>query len=97
MILIKRMANNPTNMSGKILRLYWQEYNMPMIANETGVLRNTRKKYIKEFERSGLYNAEVNDRRDKNEFEIYKINFGIRLSPFSPQSFIFRHDKIIIN
>jgi transposase len=67
------MANNPINMSKirQILRLHWQGRSKLMIANQTGVSRNTLKKYIKEFERSGLSYAEVNDLSDKDLEDLF--------------------------
>jgi len=67
------MANNPINMSKirQILRLHCQGQSKLLIANHTCVARNTVKKYIKEFERSGLGYAEVNELSDKDLEDLF--------------------------
>lgn len=62
-----QMANNPISMSKirQILRLYTQGRSKLQIAMQTGVSRNTLKKYIKEFTERGLSFLDVNELSDK--------------------------------
>ena len=62
------MANNPISMSKtrQILRLHSQGRSKLLMANQTGVARNTIKKYLKEFEQSGLSFTEINELSDKD-------------------------------
>ena len=50
------MANKPINMNKvrQILRLHSQGYKKLQIAEQTGISRNTIKKYLKEFTESNL-------------------------------------------
>ena len=54
-----------------ILRLHSQGRNKLLIANHTGVSRNTLKKYLKEFERSGLSFKEINELSDKDLEDLF--------------------------
>lgn len=67
------MANNPINMSKvrQILRLHSQGYKKLQIAEQTGVSRNTLKKYIKEFIESGLSFSEINELSDKDLEDLF--------------------------
>ena len=67
------MANNPISMSKirQILRLYSQNRSKLLIANQTGVSRNTLKKYLKEFEKSGLSFAEISALSDKDLEDLF--------------------------
>ncbi len=67
------MANNPISMSKirQILRLHSQGRSKLLIAQQTGVSRNTLKKYLKEFERSGLSFNEVNEQGDKDLEDLF--------------------------
>ncbi len=67
------MANNPISMSKirHILRLHSQGRNKLVIANHTSVSRNTLKKYLKEFERSGLSFKEINELSDKDLEDLF--------------------------
>jgi transposase len=69
------MANNPINMSKirHVLRLHAQGCSKLQIAIQTGVSRNTLKKYLKEFDRSGLSFSEVNALSDP-ELETLFVN-----------------------
>lgn len=60
------MANKPVSMSKirHVLQLVSQGRSKLLIARQTGVSRNTLKKYLKEFERSGLSFTEVNGLSD---------------------------------
>jgi transposase len=66
------MANNPITMSKirHILRLHSQGRNKLLIATYTGVSRNTLKKYLKEFENSGLSFKELDALGDKDLEEL---------------------------
>lgn len=55
----------------QILRLHTQGYKKLQIAEQTGVARNTLKKYIKEFTQSGLNFSEVNELSDKELEELF--------------------------
>jgi transposase len=67
------MANNPISMSKvrQILRLHAQGRSKLLIAKQTGVSRNTLKKYLKEFEQSGLSFNEVNELGDKDLEDLF--------------------------
>jgi len=67
------MANNPVSMSKirQILRLHSQGRSKLLIAKQTGVSRNTLKKYIREFEQSGLSFNEVNELGDKDMEDLF--------------------------
>ncbi len=67
------MANNPISMSKirHILRLHSQGRSKLLIASQTGVARNTLKKYLREFEQSGLSFSEVNELSDKDLEELF--------------------------
>lgn len=67
------MANNSISMNKvrQILRLHSQGYNKLQIAEQTGVSRNTLKKYIKEFIQSGLKFTEVNELSDKDLEDLF--------------------------
>jgi len=54
-----------------ILRLYSQGYKKLQIAEQTGVSRNTLKKYLKEFTQSGLSFDEVNQLEDKDLEDLF--------------------------
>ena len=60
------MANNPISMIKirQIIRLQSQGYSKLAIAAQTGIARNTLKKYIKEFIASGLAFDEINELSD---------------------------------
>ena len=62
------MANNSINMNKvrQILRLHSRGVSKLKIAEQTGVARNTIKKYINEFTQSGLSFLEVNELCDKD-------------------------------
>lgn len=55
----------------QILRLYSQGRSKLLIAKQTGVSRNTLKKYLKEFELSGLSFKEVNELGDKDLEDLF--------------------------
>lgn len=67
------MANNPISMNKirHILRLHSQGRSKLLIASQTGVARNTLKKYLREFEQSGLSFAEVNELSDKDLEDLF--------------------------
>jgi transposase len=67
------MANKPINMSKvrHILRLHSQGYKKLQIAEQTGIARNTLKKYLKEFEQSGLSFDEINQLSDKDLEDLF--------------------------
>ena len=67
------MANNPISMSKirHILRLHSQGRSKLLIASQTGVARNTLKKYLREFEQSGLSFDEVNELSDKDLEDLF--------------------------
>ena len=54
-----------------ILRLHTQGYKKLQIAEQTGVARNTLKKYINEFITSGLSYVEINQLSDKDLEELF--------------------------
>ncbi len=67
------MANNPISMSKirHILRLHSQGRSKLVIAAQTGVARNTLKKYLKEFTGSGLSFAEIDSLSDKDLEDLF--------------------------
>lgn len=67
------MANNPINMSKirQILRLQSQGYSKLQIAVQTGISRNTLKKYIKEFSSARLTFDEINELSDKELEDLF--------------------------
>ncbi len=67
------MANNPISMSKirHILRLHSQGRSKLLIAEQTGVSRNTLKKYLKEFTDSGLSFAEIDSLSDKDLEDLF--------------------------
>lgn len=66
----------------QILRLHSQGRSKLLIAKQTGVSRNTLKKYLKEFELSGLSFNEVNELGDK-DLEDFFIKPEVR--PVTPK------------
>jgi transposase len=67
------MANNPISMIKirQILRLQSQGLSKLQIAAQTGIARNTLKKYIKEFTSSGLSFDEINELSDKELEDLF--------------------------
>ncbi len=67
------MANNSISMSKirQILRLHCQGYSKLKIAEQTGVARNTLKKYIKEFIACRLTFDEINELSDKDLEDLF--------------------------
>lgn len=67
------MANNPIGMIKirQILRLQSQGCSKLQIAAQTGIARNTLKKYIKEFIASGLTFDEINELSDKELEDLF--------------------------
>src|SRR5690606_12873588 len=67
------MANNPISMIRirQILRLHTQGYSKLKIAGQTGISRNTLKKYLKEFNSSGLSFEEINELSDKDLEDLF--------------------------
>ncbi len=67
------MANNPINMIKirQILRLHCQGYSKLAIAAQSGVSRNTLKKYIKEFTASNLTFEEISELSDKDLEDLF--------------------------
>lgn len=55
----------------QIIRLHSQGRSKLLISNHTGVSRNTLKKYLKEFERSGLSFADINELSDKDLEDLF--------------------------
>jgi transposase len=68
-----QMANNPISMSKirQILRLHSQKRSKLQISQQTGVSRNTIKKYLKEFTQSQLSFAEINELSDKDLEDLF--------------------------
>jgi hypothetical protein len=62
------MANNTINMSKlrQILRLHTQRCSKLQISLQTGISRNTLKKYIKDFTSSGITFEELNTLSDQD-------------------------------
>lgn len=67
------MANNPIGMNKirHILRLHTQGRSKSLIAQQTGVARNTLKKYLKEFIASGLSFGEISELGDKDLEDLF--------------------------
>src|SRR6266536_6279147 len=67
------MANKIISMAKirHILRLYSQGRGKLQIAEQTGVARNTIKKYIKEFEQSALSFEQINELSDKDLEDLF--------------------------
>jgi len=67
------MANNPISMIKirQILRLQSQGLSKLQIGAQTGIARNTLKKYIKEFISSGLSFEEINELSDKELEDLF--------------------------
>lgn len=67
------MANKAISMNKirQVLRLHTQGYSKLKIAAQTGVARNTLKKYIKAFTASGLRFEEVNTLSDKDLEDLF--------------------------
>ena len=67
------MANNPISMSKirHILRLHSQGRSKLLIAEQTGVARNTLKKYLREFTASGLCFSEIDSLSDKDLEDLF--------------------------
>jgi transposase len=67
------MANNPISMIKirQILRLQSQGLSKLQIAAQTGIARNTLKKYVKEFTSSGLSFEEINELSDKELEDLF--------------------------
>lgn len=67
------MANNPIGMNKlrHILRLHTQGRSKLLISQQTGVARNTLKKYLKEFIASGLSFAEIGELEDKDLEDLF--------------------------
>lgn len=55
----------------QIIRLHSQGRSKLLISNHTGVSRNTLKKYLKEFVRSGLSFADINELSDKDLEDLF--------------------------
>ena len=67
------MANKPINMNKvrQLLRLHSQGYKKLQIAEQTGISRNTIKKYLKEFTESKLSFEEINVLSDKDLEDLF--------------------------
>ncbi|MFZ9955968.1 MAG: helix-turn-helix domain-containing protein [Flavobacteriales bacterium] len=67
------MANNPISMSKlrHLLHLYAQGRSKLKISEQTGLSRNTVKKYLNQFESSGLSFAEINQLSDKDIEDLF--------------------------
>jgi transposase len=67
------MANTPITMIKirQILRMHTQGYSKLKIAAQTGVARNTLKKYIKSFSASGLSFEEISELSDKDLEDLF--------------------------
>jgi transposase len=67
------MPNNPISMSKirQILRLYSQGRSNLQIASQTGMSRNTLKKYLKEFKESLLTFEQINELSDKDLEDLF--------------------------
>jgi transposase len=68
-----KMANNPISMSKlrHLLHLYAQGRSKLKISEQTGLSRNTVKKYLHQFESSGLSFAEINQLSDKDIEDLF--------------------------
>jgi len=67
------MANKPISMSKirHILQLHKQGRSKLLIAQQTGIARNTIKKYIKAFIQSGQSYDEINSLSDKDLEDLF--------------------------
>ena len=65
----------------QILRLHSNGVSKLQIAEQTGVARNTIKKYLKEFESSALSFAEVNALCDKDLEDLFVKPISIKSNP----------------
>jgi Transposase and inactivated derivatives len=67
------MANQPISMMKlrQVLRLYSEGKSKLSIATQTGISRNTIKKYIREYESSGLSFEQINTLSDKGLEDLY--------------------------
>jgi transposase len=67
------MANNPIDMIKirQILRLQSQGFSKLQIAAQSGIARNTLKKYIRQFLSSGLTFDEINQLNDKELDDLF--------------------------
>lgn len=67
------MANTSITMIKirQILRMHTQGYNKLKIATQTGVARNTLKKYIKSFSASGLSFEEISELSGKDLEDLF--------------------------
>ena len=85
------MANNPIGMNKirHILRLHSQGRSKLLIAHQTGVARNTLKKYLKEFISSGLSYAEISELADKDLEDLFINNLYFYLT-FNSMRLYFR-------
>ena len=77
------MANNSINMNKirQILRLHSLGISKLQIAEQTGVARNTIKKYINEFSESGLSFPEVNELCDKDLEDFFVKHDTTKIKP----------------
>ena len=67
------MANNPIRMSKirQILQLHHQGRSKLAIAEQSGISRNTLKKYLKQFSESKLTFEEISELSDKDLEELF--------------------------
>lgn len=67
------MANTPISMSKirHILQLHSQGRSKLLISQQTGIARNTIKKYLREFEQSGFTYSEINQLSDKDLEDLF--------------------------
>lgn len=67
------MANTPISMSKirHILQLHSQGRSKLLISQQTGIARNTIKKYLREFEQSGFSYNEINQLSDKDLEDLF--------------------------
>lgn len=67
------MANTPISMSKirHILQLHSQGRSKLLISQQTGIARNTIKKYLREFEQSGFSYTEINQLSDKDLEDLF--------------------------
>lgn len=78
------MANNPIHMNKirQILQLFTQGRSKLLISEQTGIARNTVKKYLKEFISSGLTYNEINELSDK---ELESLFIKAEQQPLNPK------------
>lgn len=83
------MPNNPISMVKirQILRLYAQGKSKHQISGQTGIARNTLKKYLKEFEETGMTFEQVNAMSDKDLEAVFMKNDA---QPSERQQALFR-------